>query len=413
MTVVARTRSCEFRRGWRVLLAAAFGAGTGAVPLAFYSFSSLVDPLTRGFGWTRGQVTAAPLFLTLGGLVAGVLAGALADRYGARRIVLASQLALGLAFAAMALLPRSLPLFYAGYALIALLGAGTMTMTWARTITGWFVTARGLALGVSLVGTGLIGALMPGFVTILTAYHGWRAAYLGLAALPLLLGLPLTLAFFRDAPDDIANPEHAAEAVFDNDFTFAQATRTLCFWQMAFAFSVVALAIASLIVHCVPLLTDRGIDKTTAAGLAGLFGLAVTAGRLISGLSLDLVRGPVVAFIMFALPALACVLLAVSGRDLWLCGLAIVIVGLAGGAEHDIAAYVCARYFGRRHYGKIYGLLYSLYGVGSGIGPLLAGNVVDGTGSYGKALYAGSGLFALAAIIIVTLKPPALRIASS
>ena len=401
-----RTKAEEFRRGWRVLLASAFGAGTGAVPLAFYSFSSLVGPLTKGFGWTRGQVTAAPLFLTVGGLVAGVMVGALADRFGPRRIVIASQVALALAFAMLALLPRSLPLFYAGYALIAVLGAGTMTMTWARTITGWFVAGRGLALGVSLVGTGLVGALMPSYVSFLTAHHGWRAAYLGLAALPLVLGLPLTLAFFHDAPDDIVSPEHPTEAIADDSFGFPQATRTLCFWKMALSFSLVALAIASLIVHCVPLLTDRGIDKTTAAGLAGLFGLAVTGGRLVSGYSLDIVRGPVVAFTMFALPALACLLLAVSGTNLWLCGLAIVIVGLAGGAEHDIAAYFCARYFGRRHYGKIYGLLYTLYGVGSGVGPLITGNVVDETGSYTHALYVGCGLFAAAAVLILTLRPP-------
>lgn len=408
MAAGVRTKGEEFRRGWRVLLASAFGAGTGAVPLAFYSFSSLVDPLTKGFGWTRGEVTAAPLFLTVGGLVAGVLVGALADRFGPRRIVIGSQVALAL----LALLPRSLPLFYAGYVLIALLGAGTMTMTWARTITGWFVSGRGLALGVSLVGTGLIGALMPSYVSYLTAHYGWRAAYLGLAALPLLLGLPLSLAFFRDAPDDVATPERPL-ALDDGSFSFAEATRTLCFWQMVAAFTIVALAIASVIVHCVPLLTDRGIDKTTAAGLAGLFGLAVTVGRLISGYSLDVVRGPLVAFAMFALPALACLLLTVSGSNLWLCGTAIVIVGLAGGAEHDIAAYFCAKYFGRRHYGKVYGLLYTLYGLGSGIGPLVTGNVVDLTGSYTNALYAGSGLFALASMLILLLKPPLPKTARS
>ena len=76
-------RSTEFKRAWPVVLAAAFGAGTGAIPLAFYSFGALIDPLSKAFGWTRAEITAAPLFLTVGGLLAGVLAGAAADRYGA------------------------------------------------------------------------------------------------------------------------------------------------------------------------------------------------------------------------------------------------------------------------------------------------------------------------------------------
>jgi len=412
MAAGVRTKAEEFRRGWRVLLASAFGAGSGAVPLAFYSFSSFIEPLAREFGWSRGQITAAPLFLTLGGLVAGVFVGGLADRFGPRRIVIGSQILLAIAFASLALLPRSLPLFYAGYVLIAVLGAGTMTMTWARTITGWFVTGRGLALGVSLIGTGTIGALMPSYVGYLAEHHGWRAAFVGLAALPLVLGLPLSLAFFRDAPDDVAAPDIAV-TVDDGSFSFAEATRTLCFWQMVVSFTIVALAISSVVVHCVPLLTDRGIDRTTAAGLAGLLGIAVTVGRLISGYSLDNVRGPLVAFVMFALPALSILLLSVAGNNLLLCGIAIAIVGLAAGAEHDIAAYFCAKYFGRRHYGKTYGLLYTLYGIGGGVGPLVTGNIVDVTGSYTNALYICSGLFALAAVLILLLKPPLPRNAHS
>lgn len=408
------TRQQEFKRAWPVLLASAFGAGTGAVPLAFYSFGAFVDPLSKAFGWTRAEITAAPLFLTIGGLVAGVLAGALADRFGARRVILLSQIALVLAFSSLSLLPPSLPLFYLSYALIAVLGAGTMTMTWSRAITGWFVSGRGLALGISLIGTGLIGAVLPAYISGLVEAYGWRGAYLGLAALPLILGIPLTFLFFREPPESESAAKAAGIAdTLAGSHSFGEAMRTLCFWQMALSFSVVALAIASVIVHCVPLLTDRGIDPGTAAGLAGLIGVAVTFGRLISGYLLDRVRGPSVAFAMFGLPALSCLLLMISGNNLWLCGAAIALVGLAGGAEHDIAAYFCAKYFGRRHYGKIYGFLYTLYGVGSGIGPLLAGRAVDATGNYDQALVAGSILFGISAVLIVTLKPPPRRFADA
>ncbi|WP_404479955.1 MFS transporter [Novosphingobium sp. BL-52-GroH] len=407
MTAALKTaRRAEFRRAWPVVLASAFGAGTGAVPLAFYSFGALVDPLNKALGWTRTEITAAPLFLTIGGLVAGVLAGGMADRFGARRVVLWSQAALVLAFAGLSFLPPSLPLFYLGYALLAVLGAGTMTMTWSRAITGWFVSGRGLALGLSLVGTGTIGAVLPAYMSWLVADYGWRGAYLGLAVLPLVFGMPLTFLFFREPPEEPTADGVLLPDTLAGSHSFGEALKTRCFWQMAISFSIVALAIASVIVHCVPMLTDRGIASGTAAGLAGLIGIAVTFGRLVSGLLLDRMRGPSVAFLMFGLPALSCLLLTVAGSNLWLCGAAIVLVGLAGGAEHDIAAYFCAKYFGRRHYGKIYGLLYTLYGVGSGFGPLLAGRTVDATGNYTLALYAGAALFALSAVLIVSLRPP-------
>ena len=62
------TRRAEFARAWPVVLATAFGAGCGAVPLASYSFSVRVDPLHRQFGWSRSEITTAPLFLSIGGL---------------------------------------------------------------------------------------------------------------------------------------------------------------------------------------------------------------------------------------------------------------------------------------------------------------------------------------------------------
>jgi MFS family permease len=175
---------------------------------------------------------------------------------------------------------------------------------------------------------------------------------------------------------------------------------------MALSLTVVAVAISAVNVHAVPLLTDRGVDAATAAALAGLIGLSVTVGRLVSGFALDHLPGPLVAGAMFGLPALACLVLAGAGANLWLCGVAIAIVGLAAGAEHDIAAYLCARYFGRRHYGKVYGLLYTLYGVGAGLGPLAAGWAVADGGDYAPALYGGAAMFAAAAAVILTLRPP-------
>ena len=400
----------EFRRAWKVVLATAFGAGVGAIPLCFYSFGALVEPLSREFGWTRGEITAAPLFLTIGGLIAGVFAGGMADKFGARRVVLWSQAGLVLTFAGFSLAPASLPLFYIGYALFAIVGAGTMTMTWTRAITGWFVAGRGLALGMSLVGTGLIGAMLPSLMSRLIEIGGWRGAYLGLAALPLLLGMPLTYLFFREPPkDQAALSAVGAVDTLAGSHDFAEALRTRCFWQMTLAFSIAALVISSVNVHAVPLMTDRGITVGTAAALAGLIGISVTGGRLISGFLLDHVPGPIVAGGMFGLPGISCILLAFSADNLWLCGIAIVVVGLAAGAEHDIAAYFCAKYFGRRHYGKIYGLLYTLYGVGSGVGPFLAGQAVDAAGDYTGALFAGAIMFAAASLLIFGLRPPPLR----
>jgi predicted MFS family arabinose efflux permease len=155
-----------------------------------------------------------------------------------------------------------------------------------------------------------------------------------------------------------------------------------------------------------PLLMGRGFSAPAAAAITGLFGIAVTSARLISGFLLDRYSGPRVAAVMFAGGAFACALLVYAGDSRLLCGLSVVLVGLAAGGEADIGAYVTARYFGRAHYGAVYGLFYTIYCLGGGIGPLLAGVAYDRTGSYQASLYTGVVGFLLAALMAVLLKAP-------
>jgi predicted MFS family arabinose efflux permease len=227
--------------------------------------------------------------------------------------------------------------------------------------------------------------------------------------LPLVLGLPFALAFFRDPPADadvraakLANPVPPDP----ESFGFREAVRSFGFWQISISFMVVAVAVSAVLSHTQPLLVDRGVPAGQAAALLGLFGIAVSCGRLVSGYLLDVWRGPLVACAMFAAPAFACVLLWLAGDNLILCGIAIVLVGVAGGAEHDIAGFFVAKYFGRAHFAAIYGLLYALYGLGGGFGPLLAGAVYDATGNYDLALLGGVVVFVVAAALIGSLKTP-------
>jgi MFS family permease len=398
----------EFARGWPVLIASALGSGTGVAVLMFYSLGAFVGPLTSEFGWSRAQVTGAAVAASLGMILMGTTIGSLADRFGARRVALFSQVLLILTVASLSQINSSIWSLYAGYFALGILCSGTLPITWSRAVIGWFFKARGVALGLSLVGTGLIGMSLPTFVTWLVGLVGWRGAYLGLATLPLVLGMPAALLFFHEA-DDRQRAAGAVAASSDTaavwGYTLREVMHQRQFWQMAVAFFIAAVVIGSINVHSISLLTDRGIDRTAAAAVAGLLGLTVVFGRLISGYFLDGFPGSRVAFVMLAIPALACVMLANSGANLYLCGLAIIMVGLAAGAEHDIAAFFGARYFGRRHYGAVYGLLYTIYTLGSGMGPPLAGWVFDTTGSYELALYGGAVIFLVAAVMTGLLGP--------
>jgi len=60
--------------------------------------------------------------------------------------------------------------------------------------------------------------------------------------------------------------------------------------------------------------------------------------------------------------------------------IALILVGLAAGVEFDLMAYFVSRYFGMKSYGRIYGLIYAAFGLGSGTSPIIF-NLIRGTGS--------------------------------
>jgi MFS family permease len=81
----------------------------------------------------------------------------------------------------------SLTLYYATWLLVAFVGAGTLPITWTRAVNNGFHSGKGLALGLSLIGTGLFGYLIKPFAAWLIGAFGWRSAYVVIGALPLLV----------------------------------------------------------------------------------------------------------------------------------------------------------------------------------------------------------------------------------
>jgi MFS family permease len=174
----------EFRTGWPVVVAAMLGIGLGLSPVPFYTIGMLAPELAREFGWTFGDIMGGLPIMTFAVLVASPAVGFLADRIGVRPVALASVGLFALSFMAFALNPGDIRFFYANWAIMAVLGAGTLPITWTRAVNNRFDDRKGLALGLSLLGTGVFGFLVKPFTALMIAEFGWRGAYLAVGASP-------------------------------------------------------------------------------------------------------------------------------------------------------------------------------------------------------------------------------------
>jgi MFS family permease len=176
-----------------------------------------------------------------------------------------------------------------------------------------------------------------------------------------------------------------------------EAVRLRSFWFIAAAVLLVSVAVNAALVHVVPLLVDRGWTASSAAGVLVAAGAAGLVGRLLAGYLMDKIFAPIVASSFFALAIIGISLLASDVNAV----LGMVAIGLAAGAEVDMIGFFISRYFGLKRFGQLYGVLFAIFTVGAGLGPLILGAVHTRMHSYDTGFLAcGIGL-AIASVLIL------------
>jgi MFS family permease len=382
-------KGCTPRTGgrWCIVAGCTIGLIFSTGPLIQFSFGVFIKPVSEAFHADRGRVSLALLAALC---VCGVLTpfvGHLVDRFGVRRIGAPVIALFAISIGLIGLASKSIWLYIGFYGLAGIFSAGQTPLIYAKAITAAFDSKRGLALGIALSGVGLGTALVPRLAQKFISALGWRHAYLALGAVTLAVALPALLFFVRDGP--VASRSIARDIVVQG-LTGSEALRSRLFWKLAAAFFLVAMVLAGVMAHVVPMMTDRGVPVQTAALALSSAGIALIVGRLIAGYALDLVFAPYVALFFFALPLFGIGIL-LTTSSVASSVLAAILIGISLGAEVDLIAYLQSRYFGLRRFGEIYGYLLAIFMVGSGVGPFAMGVAYAYFGSYAPAL-AGFGV---------------------
>lgn len=393
----------EFRAGWKVLVAGLVGVACGASPVPFNVIGFTIDPIHQETGWTTAQIS---LGITIFGIVAALMApafGWMADRFGVRRVAIGSTVAFAVSLAILGVIPTgSIGWYFAAWFLIGLVGIGSTPVTWSRATNMWFHKSRGLALGLLLMGTSICALTVPRLAVWLIGQWGWRGMYIGLSLLPLLIAAPLAFAWFREPrPEEL--PAREGEAAILTGAAVGEALRDRRFWTLWISIALVAVAYGGAHVHMPRIIGQHGLPPETAAGVMGMIGVAVMAGRVITGMLFDRFWAPLVCLPILLIPALACWLLTGTATSEPTILAAAFMLGFAAGAEADVIAFLASRYFGMAHYGKIYGLLYMPFAMLSGLSPAIYGAMRDASGSYDGVLQLAAALFATGSVLLLTL----------
>jgi len=296
---------------------------------------------------------------------------------------------------------------YIGCMLLAWAGLGTLQITWTHLVNLWFERNRGLALALTLSGTGIAAIVMPPLITSMTQKWGWQAGFVAMALMATVLAIPLVF-FWMTASGSgkVINAGSAgseAPAQSSSGIVFREGCRSRKFWACNIALTLVVSAILGIVTNGIPLMRFRGISAMEASQIFSSFGISLILGRVVVGYLVDRLWAPGVAAVTLALPALGCVLFGMAGSNGPLLVLATLLVGMGAGAEFDLAAFLVARYFGLRDYGRLFGLHLGMITAGAAASPLLFGVMFKMTGSYVALLSYCTVCFIIGPLLLLTL----------
>ena len=377
------------------------------------TLSMFVVPMCADFGWSRTAFSGAVSLGSLLGALAAPLTGPLFDRQGSRVLLAGSALIVAACSFALAA-TWSLIGFYVAFGISRMMFSAPFDVGTTAAVAKWFVHRRARAMALLSVAAAFGLAVLPPLAQLAISAQGWRAGWLALAAVALLVGVvPQWLLLVRQ-PEDVGLAPDGAPGTREEfgagapepAYTPRQALATPALWVLM-AYTVLVFPVqAGLSLHQAPHLLERGLSPGTTAAVVSTFSVMAA----VASLGFGALRIP--ARFSLCVGALLMAISAVLMHAVHSAALAFAAAAAFGtgiGALLTMLPVAWANYFGRAHFGAIRGITLPVQVVGQALGPLLAGALRDATGDYGAGMLLFAALSGLAAIAAAFARPPSPR----
>ncbi len=391
------------KRASRILIAGVF---INLCIGVLYAWSVISKALVSEMGWST---TSAGLPYTVGVVAFSVgmlVAGNLQDRMGPRKMALVGiiMIGAGLMLSSFAATPVMLVLTFG---VLAGTGIGATYSCLSPTAMKWFhPSKKGMVNGLLAGGFGMAPLYLAPLCTVLIEKIGISGTFLALGGGVLAISFPLALTLVTPGadyrPQAPAGYQAAAKAV-SNDFDWCAMLKTRQFYLMLVAFAFASSAGLMLIGNISNIAALQG-NIASAASLVSILAVANTFGRILMGMLSDKIGRPQTLFLAIALQTLNMVLFTMyTTMPGFICGA--VLAGIGYGALLSVFPSMIADYYGIKNYGTNFGVLFLAWGASGFMGPVMAGYIVDTTGSFSLAYVISAVMLVIAGVMALLIKP--------
>jgi MFS family permease len=326
--------------------------------------------------------------------------GALADRYGASRV-----LSLGIVVMAGGLVVA--PLWLSDIGLIISLGiliamgsgASSFSVLMGATAQRLAPEARATASGVINAGSSFGQFIFAPITQTLINAFGWVNALFTMAVLT-LSALPLVKSVTAQV-NSVAHPHSADTGLWASVKT---ALRNPNYWLLNAGFFTCGFHVAFLVTHLPGEVNLCGLPASVASWSLGLIGLSNIFGSLFAGWCVSRYRSKYILAIMYASRAVLIVWYLMMPRMEWTYYAFAIGLGFTWLATVPPTAAIVGKLFGVRYMATLFGILVFSHQVGGFFGAYLGGKTLSAFGDFTWMWYADMGLALMAALVNLPIK---------
>jgi len=375
------------------------------------SFGVFIQPITMTFQSSHEQTANIPTAFMLTMTLAMPLAGWLLDRIGPRAVMTTGAILMGCGYLLASISQDINNITLA----LAVSGAGVGASTYVPAIAlvmRWVELKRqGLALGVMLSG-GSIGAMIfPILLTQMTELYGWRFAMQFIAALALLICVPLLLWLARLPRQPLPGSDEHKNMQELAGQPILKALRLPRYWLWIALQILMTLSSLGILVNVIPYLISVGYSSQEAATIFAFKSVAGLSGSFLFGLLSSRWGIKPLLMIGTAIGGFG-ILTLLLANDPSFSFSAVIFFTIAWGATfnlvNQLSPMLMEEVVGQRNFGSLLGIGSLIAGIGGAYSPKLIGYLLDTTGSYSIALLlcAACTLGALIPIVFLPKRAP-------
>jgi MFS family permease len=369
----------------------------------------------EAYGWSPATMSVGSTVFHLAAGAIGVMIGRIIDRRGPRPILIGGAVAMAVGAILFGFAGAEWQVFPA-FIVLSVGFASLHTVTLGKIVARWFRRLRGRAMALATFGASLGGALLVPMNAWVLQHWGGPAGGLTLAALSLLVVVPIALFVIKDGPETLGlrpdgdgasgngSGDEAADAHDQREWSVAEATRTVAFWAISASFFAAMLTQSGMLLHHMMFL-QKTFGLIGAASVITITTIAGMIGRVLFASFGDRWRSRDLATGILLLEATAFLLFAFYPVP-WSLILGSAIFGFSMGLVVTLQPLTTAECFGQRSFGRIFGPIYLWIRIGSALGPLIIGVLYAVNDSYTAAWIVLAVMLMIAAVAIRWATPP-------